>query len=80
MLKTKTIKEKLGTKLRAIEWNNRLGKHEYKQRRLTFGMYMGRKIEDLPMPYLKWAIQNLTAGELVDYLIRELQSRDKQFK
>ena len=74
------FKQKMTSKLRAIEWNSRLGSHEYTERRLTFGKFTGCKISDLPMSYLKWAILNLDQGPVLDYLIRELQRRDKSFK
>ena len=74
------IKEKLDSKLQAMNWNRRLSSTEYRQRRMVFGKYINVKIEDLPMAYLKWAILNFEKGQLLDFLIRELQHRDSKFK
>ena len=74
------IKQKLDSKLQALNWNRRLSSTEYRQRRMTFGKYINVKIEDLPMPYLKWAILNFEQSTMLDFLIRELQRRDPKFK
>lgn len=71
---------KINSSLQASQWNSRLGKHEYTHRRMPFGKYVNWFMKDLPLDYLKWSILNLEAGELVDYLIRELQRRDPSFK
>lgn len=67
------VKKKQG----AIEWNRRLARHEYTERRLTFGLHTGTKILDLPLDYIKWGIINLN-GEFTPWaemFARELQRR-----
>ena len=67
---------KLSSQQQAQQWNAHLGKHEYRQRKMPWGKYVNKKIEDLPLDYLKWAVINFEAGELRDYLTRELRRRN----
>lgn len=75
----KTIKQKVKSKMDAIQWNTYLSKTEYTQRRITFGMHMGKKISDLPLDYLKWGILNLN-DTWADYMSRELQRRNPKLR
>ena len=73
-------KRRAHSEIQARTWNKRLGNHEYKHRRMPFGKYANWFIKDLPMPYLKWAILNLSDKYWLDWLSRELVSRDPSFK
>lgn len=68
--------KKLNPTQQALRWNECLRKHEYKERRVTFGKYVNVMIKDLPIDYLKWAIVNLN-GIWAEYFARELQTRDE---
>lgn len=72
-------KPSLSSKIQAIQWNSRLGKHEYKERKMTYGRYVNRMIKDLPLGYLKWGILNLEDTQTAEYFAREIQTR-KEFK
>lgn len=63
----------------AVEWNSRLKKSEYTERRLTFGMHAGVMIKDLPLEYIKWGIQKLETT-WAEQFARELQRRDRSYK
>lgn len=73
------FKQKINSKQSAIQWNQRLSINEYKQRRITFGKYVGLQIKDLPMDYIKWGILNLN-NTWAEMFARELQTRDRKFK
>ena len=73
------MKNKIKSKMSALEWNRRLSVTEYTERRLTFGMYSGRMIKDLPKDYLKWGILNLN-NYWADFFSRELQRREPQYR
>lgn len=73
------MKDKVKSKLEAIQWNKRLASHEYTERRLTFGMHTGRCIRDLPTDYLKWGILNLNE-QWASYFARELQRREPRWR
>lgn len=70
---------KIKSKMSALEWNRRLSVTEYTQRRMTFGMHLGKMISELPKDYLKWGIQNLN-DYWADFFSRELQRRDRSYK
>lgn len=72
-------KPNISSRFQAIQWNSHLGKHEYKQRKMTYGKYANRKISELPIGYLKWGILNLEDTQTAEYFARELQTR-KEFK
>jgi hypothetical protein len=73
------MKDKVKKKLSALEWNRRLSKTEYTERRVTFGRYTGTQIKDVPTDYIKWGILNLNE-HWADFFSRELQRRDRRFK
>ena len=75
MKKPTPIKGQFKSKEQAIQWNSRLGKHEYKERRMLYGKYTNHKISELPVGYLKWGILNLEDIQTAEYFARELQSR-----
>lgn len=70
---------KVKKKLSALEWNRRLSKTEYTERRVTFGMHTGKMIKDLPEDYIKWGILNLDSY-WAEFFARELQRRDRKFR
>jgi len=74
-----TLKQQLNSKMQALQWNASLGVHEYKERRMTYGKYVNRKISELPIGYLKWGILNLEDTRTAEYFSREIQTR-KEFK
>jgi hypothetical protein len=59
----------------ALTWNSYLKTSEYKERRLTWGKYINKKIVDLPDDYLVWALFNHGNLQWRDYLTREFRSR-----
>jgi len=63
----------------ALQWNRRLAKHEYVERRIPFGVHTGKKIMDLPLGYIKWGIFNLNGDftEWAEMFAREYQRRDR---
>lgn len=73
------MQNKIKSKMSALEWNRRLSVSEYSQRRLTFGMYTGKMIKDLPKDYLKWGVLNLNS-HWADFFSRELQKREPQYR
>ena len=73
------IKHKVKKKLSALEWNRRLSKTEYTERRLTFGQYTGTQIKDVPIGYIKWGVLNLDSY-WAEFFARELQRRDRRFR
>lgn len=62
----------------AIEWNSKLAKSEYTQRRMTFGAYTNVQIKDIPDSYIKWGILNLNT-EWATMFARELQRREPKW-
>ena len=70
---------KVKHKLSALEWNRRLSKTEYTERRVTFGMHTGTMIKDLTISYIKWGVLNLDSY-WAEFFARELQRRDRRFK
>jgi len=73
------IMHKVKKKLSALEWNRRLSRSEYTERRITFGMHTGKMIKDLPIDYIKWGVLNLD-NNWADFFSRELQRRDPKFR
>lgn len=69
------IKERVNSKLLAVEWNKRLSATEYTQRRVPFGKYAGKMIKDVPTTYLTWAVLNLETDYWTEFFARELQRR-----
>lgn len=69
------FKQKLDSRIQAQQWNARLGKHEYKDRRMVYGKYVNKRISELPLGYLKWGILNLEDIQTAEYFAKELQSR-----
>ena len=63
----------------ALQWNYRLSSHEYRQRRMIWGKYLGVMIKDLPLDYIKWGVLNFN-NEWAGYLARELQGREVWLK
>ena len=59
----------------AVIWNRALAKHEYTERRITFGVHTGKMIKDIPTNYLTWGAINLK-GDWSDMFIRELRRRN----
>jgi hypothetical protein len=72
------MQHKVKKKLAAYEWNRRLAKHEYTERRITFGMHTGQMIKDLPIAYIKWGVLNLNT-EWAEFFARELVRRKPKF-
>lgn len=73
------VKDKVKKKLSALEWNRRLSKTEYTERRLTFGLHTGKMIKEVPITYIKWGVLNLN-DVWAEMFARELQRRDRKFK
>lgn len=63
----------------AEEWNSKLAKNEFTQRRLTFGKYVNVQIKDLPTEYITWGILNLKEY-WAEHFSRELQRRLPEFR
>jgi hypothetical protein len=73
------VMHKVKKKLGALEWNRRLSKTEYTERRLTFGLHTGKMIKDIPTDYIKWGVLNLDSY-WAEFFARELQRRDRRFR
>lgn len=73
------VMHKVKKKLSALEWNRRLSKTEYTERRLTFGLHTGKMIKEVPISYIKWGVLNLDTY-WAEFFARELQRRDRRFK
>lgn len=74
------MKPKLKKKIEAKQWNKSLAKNEYTQRRLTFGMWAGKMIKEVPIEYIKWGILNFEDGAWAEMFARELQRRQPKFR
>ncbi len=46
-------------------------------RKMPFGKYKGKAIEDLPTSYLKWMVEKLDDDDFIDEAAAELAFRDK---
>jgi uncharacterized protein (DUF3820 family) len=53
---------------------------EYELTKMTFGKYKGFFIKDIPEPYLKWAVMNLTDRGLATMFATELQRRNPKLR
>ena len=73
---TKKLKKKIEAKI----WNKSLAKNEYTQRRLTFGMWAGKMIKEVPIEYIKWGILNFKDGAWAEMFARELQRREPKYR
>jgi hypothetical protein len=73
------VHNKTKKKLRAVDWNCRLSRTEYTERRITFGLHTGKMISEIPISYIKWGILNLD-DYWADFFRRELQRRDRRYK
>jgi hypothetical protein len=69
------VANKKTKKENAVQWNRQLAKHEYTERRLTFGIHVGKMIKDVPVNYLTWGAINLN-GDWSDMFVRELRKRN----
>lgn len=74
------LKQKVKSKINAWEWNARLSKDEYTERRITFGRYVGTMIKDIPIGYIKWGIINFKSGAWAEMFARELQRREPKWR
>lgn len=48
---------------------------EYKHTKMPWGKYKGYYIKDIPIDYIKWAVQNYTDRGMAEMLATELQRR-----
>jgi uncharacterized protein (DUF3820 family) len=74
------MKQKLKKKVEARKWNQSLASNEYTQRRLTFGMWAGKMIKEVPIEYIKWGILNFKDGAWAEMFARELQRRQPKYR
>ena len=75
----KLMKNKIKSKVSAQQWNRYLAQHEFRQRRVTFGMFTGKMIQELNTEYLKWGTMNLDEYWATQFA-RELQQRDASLR
>jgi hypothetical protein len=73
------VHHKKTKKENAIQWNKVLAKHEYSERRITFGIHTGKMIKDIPTDYLTWGAINL-GSNWSDMFIRELRRRNPNLR
>ena len=73
------MENKIKSKVSALQWNCRLAQHEFRQRRVTFGMFTGKMIQELDTGYLTWGTMNLDEYWATQFA-RELQQRDPNLR
>lgn len=53
---------------------------EYQYTKLTFGKYRGHYMQEVPTPYIKWAITNLQDRAQAEMFALELQRREPTYR